>query len=165
MTEGQASEAFRENESVLIRFIAARVRCRATAEDIGQETFVRLKSVSWAEVVNPRAFLFTIAANLIANHKEQARRHAELNEEAVELWWGGPEETTPERHALAEEELHRVWSALEALPERTRQVLIWSRFDDLTNTQIATRLGISSQAVDKHLRKAVDYLFVLKRAE
>lgn len=164
MTEGRnASEAFRENESGLIRFIAARVGCRATAEDIGQEIYVRLERVSWAQVVNPRAFLFRIAANLITNHKEQTRRRSELNEEAMELLWGTSDSATPERHALAEEELTRVWSAMEQLPERTRQVLAWSRFEGLSNTQIAVRLGVSSQAVDKHLRKALDHLLSASR--
>ena len=164
MRDSKPSDTFRENESVLIRFIASRVGCRSTAEDIAQETFLRFKGVHWATLTNPRAFLFRIAANLVTNHKVQARRRAELQDEVRDLLCAGFEEATPERHVLAAEELARVWRAAQELPERTRQVLAWSRFEGLSNTQIGVRLGISSQAVDKHLRKALDRLLDCARA-
>ena len=160
-----ACETFRENESSLMRFIVARVGCRATAQDIGQEAFLRLNKVRWSTVVNPRAFLFRIAANLVSTYKEQVRRRAELTDRVQDLLWSDFDAATPERHALAEEQLREVWSALQELPERTGQVLTWSRFEGLTNTQIAVRLGISSQAVDRHLRNALDHLMASQRAE
>lgn len=165
MSDSNPSDTFRENESLLIRFIASRVGCRATAEDIAQETFLRFNGAHWAALANPRAFLFRIAANLVSNHKTQARRRAELDDEVTDLLWSGFEEATPERHLLAAEELARVWDAVQELPDRTRQVLAWSRFEGLSNTEIAARLGISSQAADKHLRKAMEHLLASSRAQ
>src|SRR5262245_43239548 len=108
MSDSNPSDTFREHESLLIRFIASRVGCRATAEDIAQETFMRFNGVHWAALSNPRAFLFRIAANLVSNHKTQARRRAELDDEVTDLLWSGFEEATPERHVLAAEALSRV---------------------------------------------------------
>src|SRR3546814_14564515 len=68
--------------------------------------------------------------------------------------------STPERELLGREALGTVDTAIDALPERTRQILAWRRIDHLTNRAIAQRLGISETAVEKHMRKA---MFALAR--
>ena len=147
--------AFRQHESMLVRFIAARVGCRATAQDLTQEVFLRAQGAHATSVFNPRAFLFRIAANLVFNHQLQHRRRAELTDEVKELLGSGIDEATPERHLLAAEELARVAEALCKLSERSRQVLVLSRFDGVKQSEIAVRLGISTTAVENHLRKAL----------
>src|SRR3546814_13856723 len=67
---------------------------------------------------------------------------------------------TPERERLGREALGTVDTAIDAQPERTRQILAWRRIDHLTNRAIAQRLGISETAVEKHMRKA---MFALAR--
>ncbi len=73
--------SFREHESALVRFIASRVGCRATAQDIVQEVFLRIVPAPAEPVRDPRAFLFRVAANLASNHRAVARRRLELTEE------------------------------------------------------------------------------------
>ena len=156
---------FRENEGVLIRFLARRVRCRTTAQDLAQELVIRIQRAPWQAVYNPRAFLFRMAANLASTHRSQARRRAEVADELKELLSSDVDEVTPERQLLAADELQRVAAVLESLPERTRQILVWHRYDGVQQVEIARQLGISTTAVEKHLRKALTLLTQAARAE
>jgi RNA polymerase sigma-70 factor (ECF subfamily) len=150
--------SFREHEPALLRFIAARIGCRATAQDIVQEVFLRIHSPPAEPVHDPRAFLFRIAVNLATNHRAVARRRSELTEEVKDLLWSGIDEATPERNFLATEQLTRVTGTLSRLPERTRQILAMNRFEGMKQVEIAQRLGISTTAVEKHLRNALSLL-------
>ncbi|MFC4311162.1 RNA polymerase sigma factor [Steroidobacter flavus] len=156
--------SFRENEPRLVRFIASRVGCRAVAQDLAQEVFLRAGTAGWRSVLDPRAFLFRIALNLISNHKTQTRRRAELDAEAKELLCAGIDELTPERRVIASEEMARVAEVLQDLPERTRNIVHWCRFDGLTKSEIASRLGITYQAVDGHLQRALHRLLQADQA-
>jgi DNA-directed RNA polymerase specialized sigma24 family protein len=53
--------AYCRNLPDLLRFLTRQLRCRATAEDVAQETNLRL-SQSREKLRNPRPFLFRVAA-------------------------------------------------------------------------------------------------------
>src|SRR5262245_18187650 len=124
-----AEPLFRENQPALVRFIASRIGCRSLAQDLAQEVFLRAGTTGWRDIVNPRAFLFRIALNLISNHKSQVRRRAELDEEALRILYSGIDELTPERSVIAVGEIARVEQVLQDLPERTRNIVLWCRLD------------------------------------
>jgi RNA polymerase sigma-70 factor (ECF subfamily) len=47
-------------------------------------------------------------------------------------------------------------TALQRLPERSRQVFYLSRFEGLTQREIAVRLRLSRTSVEKHMRRALE---------
>jgi RNA polymerase sigma-70 factor (ECF subfamily) len=149
-----AAEAGLNHRPELVRFLSRRLRCRATAEDIAQDAYIRLLQ-STEPILNVRAWLFRVGANLAINHARLGRRRAELNAEVADLLMGGLEQATPEQHAEAADQLRRVIAALPSLSERTREILILSRFEGLSAREIGRRLGISGGAVEKHLKKAL----------
>ena len=57
--------------------------------------------------------------------------------------------------AAARERICILIEAVNELPPRCREVFLLSRFDDLSNGQIAERLGISRNMVEKHVIKAM----------
>ena len=57
----------------------------------------------------------------------------------------------PERTALARDELRRLQTALDRLPDRPRQAVVMRRVEGLTGREIAARMGISEAAVSKHI--------------
>ena len=138
----------------LIRFIARRLRCRATAEDLVQEAYIRLLQVA-QPLRSSRAFLFHTVTNLALNHSSDERRRADLRREVVAPQADRVDSTTPERSALAIEELRAISDVFGALPARTREVFILNRFDGLNQREIAERLGISLTVVEKHMSRAV----------
>ncbi|MFC4313741.1 RNA polymerase sigma factor [Steroidobacter flavus] len=147
--------AFSEHQGDLIRFLAKRLRCLFTARDVAQEVYLRTLRVPEAQVENPRAFLFEIASNLAIDHERVEGRRSELLEEVQDLLWTEEDKISPERQALAEDELALLHAALERLPERARLVFYLNRFDGLTQREIAERLGISRTNVEKHMRRAL----------
>src|SRR5262245_50536452 len=73
---------FEAEESNLLRFALALVRRRTVAEELVQETFLRLHQV-FAEVENPRAWLYRSLRNLALNHLRDHPAEAELHEETA----------------------------------------------------------------------------------
>jgi RNA polymerase sigma-70 factor (ECF subfamily) len=147
--------AFLENHRDLVRFLSRRLRCLFTARDLAQDVYLRLARSGGDETIeNPRALLFRIAVNVAIDHVRVQGRRAELLREANALLWDQEDEISPERQILAKDELARIGAALGCLPERTRRVFYLNRFEGVTQSEIALRLGISRTSVEKHMRRA-----------
>jgi RNA polymerase sigma-70 factor (ECF subfamily) len=84
-------------------------------------------------------------------------RHAAVHESLEEIHHP-IEDLTPERVLLDREALEVVVAAIADLPSRTRDVFVLHRFEEMTCGNIATLLGISVSAVEKHIMKALRYL-------
>jgi RNA polymerase sigma factor (sigma-70 family) len=63
-----------------------------------------------------------------------------------------------ERALLSEEVLQRVHAALLQLNERTRDIFILSRLEQMKYSEIAAMLAVSVSAVEKHMIKALAHL-------
>jgi RNA polymerase sigma factor (sigma-70 family) len=75
---------FEAEEGPLLYFALGLVGRRAVAEDLVQEAFLRLHPL-WAEVENPRAWLYRCLRNLALNHLRDHRRETGLDEVAEPL--------------------------------------------------------------------------------
>lgn len=65
----------------LFRFLLVRVSNRAVAEDLTSEAFSRLlKRIQEGNVQNPRAYLYQIARNCIADHFKAVRQTISIDE-------------------------------------------------------------------------------------
>ena len=58
---------------------------------------------------------------------------------------------------------NKIEAAIAALPEKQRTVFLMSRIDKKTYKEIAEVLGISKQAVEKRIYKALDTLRVVSK--
>jgi RNA polymerase sigma factor (sigma-70 family) len=151
-------ETLARHSRELLRFLTRRVGA-ADAPDLAQETMMRVLPYSeQAEVREASSLLRSTAANLARDH---ARRLAVENRTLVrgleidDLFSGAQ---SPEARLEAEEAMQRFSAALEALPPRCREVFVLRRFEDLHQEEIARRLGISRNMVEKHLRTAFRHL-------
>jgi RNA polymerase sigma-70 factor (ECF subfamily) len=152
-------QAYGDNRSLLVRYLAGKLDNHHSAEDLVQEIFLALPHVRRDPPIrNPRGFLFRMATNLAINLNLQEARRAALRTEHADILWTAIEEITPERHLLGDEALNAINGAIAELPDRTREILSWRRLDNVPNVEIARRLGISTTAVEKHLRKAMAHL-------
>ena len=79
----------------------------------------------------------------------------ELGEDAH--GWAADEASCPMRAAAHQQRLQRLAEALRELPERQREAFVLSRFDGLTQDEIAGRMQISRRMVVKHLARAIAY--------
>lgn len=150
----------REFWSDLRQQIARRTRNDRDAEDLLHSAYLRLQRYrADKEVQDPAAFLVRTAQNLAI---DRYRRDQPLRDGGVEL------ET--EDHSPLQDEviasrarLERVKSGLDQLTPRTREVFLMHRLQNFKYHEIATQLGISQSAVEKHISKAL--LFLTEWAE
>ncbi|MBU1376128.1 MAG: RNA polymerase sigma factor [Alphaproteobacteria bacterium] len=138
--------AYRTHGAWLVAFLARRFG-REVAEDLAQETFVRLARapLDWR---TPKSVLARTALNVAQDHlrREGAQQRPRLVSD------GGVTEgvTHPDQ---IETILHRQVVAL--LPRNLRDVYVLSRFGGMTYDEIATHAGISVKAVEKRMTKAL----------
>jgi RNA polymerase sigma factor (sigma-70 family) len=153
----------------LMAYFLRRVRDRAEAEDLTQEVFLRVvRQDESGDANRASAYIFRIAANLLHDRyrraqTRQAAAHASLDQRPeLQLAPGLPsnliEDRAPERVLLARESLAEVMRALGELSERTRDVFILHRLENMRQREIAELFGLSVSAVEKHIIKATAHL-------
>ncbi len=144
----------------LPRLLALGVRMlnnRAEAEDVAQETFVRL----WQQAAHWQSgdakldtWLHRVALNLCY---DRLRSHAHIADTQL------PDDATPEqidptlnaeqRLALSQQG-QQVSAALALLPTRQREALVLQYYQELTNHEAASLMGVSVEALESLLARA-----------
>ena len=139
-------------------YFRRRVNSRADSDDLVQEVFARLSRLEDpADVDNPAAYVFSIAANLLRDRARRAgARLADSHEPYEEATHGvGQGGTTPEKTAIAAEDLEIVARVIASLPSKTQTVFLLHRFDGLKYREIAEVTGSAVSTVEKHMIAAL----------
>lgn len=128
------------------------------ADDIAQETFLRLASSPPDEIRHPKALLMTVATNLARDaHRRQARQggaHLSLDEAYAENEpWSPPDQET----ALLLKQI------ILSMPSLYRDVFVLSRFAGLSYEEIAERCNVSVKTVEWRMSKALAHCATLLR--
>jgi RNA polymerase sigma-70 factor (ECF subfamily) len=150
----EASRAWEELREPLLGFIARRTPDRDTAEDILQEVLLRLHlhaaELEHAEAVH--AWLFQVARNAIADHY---RRAAVRREHPLGLDLDGHEPAPLERVSTEPEgELAACLAPLlDRLPDHSREALVLTELDGLSQTEAAGRLGLSTSGMKSRVQR------------
>ena len=162
------SELYSSHKQELSRYIGKQFKLEHTeSEDIIHMTFIKLSQLPGVgELENPRAYLFRMVHNQVIDHKRGESRREAIEEQGGEQ--AHDEASTladPARISCAQERLDIIQQAMEAMPEQRRRILNMSRHEQLSNMEIARRLGISEAAVRKHITRAlVDIKLAIKSA-
>jgi RNA polymerase sigma factor (sigma-70 family) len=145
---------FIDSREELVRFLAFRVHDRLLIDDLEQEVYLRLLRLDQVHLIrNPRAYVFRVAANVVADH---GRRHgSRIHDELLEPESLVEDSSGPFENFLWRQRFDRVQRAVGALPERCRRALILHRRNGLTYDEIAAELGVSRSMVKKYLKKAL----------
>ncbi|MDH1012131.1 sigma-70 family RNA polymerase sigma factor [Pseudomonas nicosulfuronedens] len=134
--------------------VQRRVGCRATAADLVQDLFLRFWKRPQAPVEELGSYLLRSARNLAIDHlRGEDSRGRTLS---ALLPDDDDAQPSPEQAVQAGAELDLVESALRQLPERTRHIFLLSRVHGRTYGEIATAMGLSQSAVEKHMMRALD---------
>ncbi|MEI6544039.1 MAG: RNA polymerase sigma factor [Methylococcales bacterium] len=151
----ELAEFFNTRHLQLQKYLFWHVRSYDIAEELAQETYLRfLKHSGELKILDLNAFLFTIAANLARDHLRSVKRKQRysfigLEAELVDSKPNAEEIIT--RQCL-EKQLQQ---AIESLPEKTKEVFLLYRAEELSYKQIAVQLSISERTVEYHLRQAL----------
>lgn len=156
--------------SPVYQYLAAAFGDAAEAEDITQETFLRLY-VYWSSgrtIADDRlrSWVFRVAHNLAIDRKRNSKFVDELDSEAhlaamLELPDSG---RNPEETLLDEERFNSIRNGLALLSKQERQCL-HLRAEGFRYREIAEILGITSSSVAEFLRRALRKLMREKNAQ
>lgn len=140
-------------------WLRKKLGCAHNAADLAQDTFVRLMSSRQeaASLREPRAYLTTIANGLVVNYwRRQAIEKAYLETLATQPQALVP---SPEERRLVLETLEEIARLLDGLPKHVQEAFLLSQLDGLTYPQIAARMGITVNMVQKAMIRAVTHCY------
>ncbi|MBO5803465.1 MAG: RNA polymerase sigma-70 factor [Bacteroidales bacterium] len=124
------------------------------SEDVVQEAFGLLweKLSAGEKVVNQKGYLYSI----VKNRSLDILRKGGLTGEAISL--DGSVDDIEEPAVEDAEVEARLWTAIDTLPEKCREIFLMSKRDGLKQEEIAQELGISLQTVKNQVSKALKIL-------
>ena len=148
----------KQHGPTLVNFLSKRLKSREDAEDIAQNTFMRLYTMDDPERVdNPRAFLFQVAANMSVDQlRRQARMNTYLDKEHAKADSEPPSSPdSPDQLLEAQQKSADIYRVIEAMPANVRQAFMLSRTRNLPYGEIAKLMGVSVSSVEKYILEAL----------
>jgi RNA polymerase sigma-70 factor (ECF subfamily) len=153
----------------LLNFIYRFLGDQALAEDIAQETFIKVYQNAGRYKPQSKfsTWLYTIAKNLSLN---ELRKRKQIAFSLNETFTDGDEEVInriedeaavyPVEKLISEEKSEAVKKAIDELPENQRMAIILLRYENFSYEEIAKTMGASVSAVKSLLSRAKETLRV-----
>jgi len=147
---------FESDEGPLLHFALGLVGRRTVAEELVQEAFMRLHPL-WAEVENPRAWLYRCVRNLALNHLRDHRRETSLDDDDAGKIPVGTD-ALPADAMGRNEAVGMVRLFLAELPAEDRDLIRLKYHEDLKYHEIAGRTGLNAGTVGYKLHHLLKQL-------
>ncbi len=146
--------------SVTYKTAFSYLKDREQSEEITHDIFLNLWQRRHAlSIQSFSAYLRASARYHVYKHLKSARSNIVDYTDDWETMGGAPSAGNDgEQRILQAEFEHEVEAYLVDLPARCREIFLLSRRDDLSNQEIADRLGISKRSVENQLTRALKHL-------
>ena len=136
-----------------------RLRNPADVDDAVQDVWVRAQPhLTAGGIDNVSSYLFQTAQSVLTDKARRASVRAEALHESLREMHHPVEGVTPDRVLLGKEAIARIAAKVKAMPERTRDIFILHRFENVSYGEIASMMGLSVSAIEKHIMKALRLL-------
>lgn len=144
------------HEAALMRYLRRVWGHPGDILDLRQDVYVKVyEAAAQQRPLLPKAFLFTIARNLMCDRIRHGRVISidytqDLDELNVLV-----DEISPERRVGGRQELRRLVEALDGLPDRAREAIWLRRIEGLTQREAAERLGLLEKTLAGYLSRGL----------
>lgn len=118
------------------------------ADDVVQETYLRLAPYLLQDIRHPKALLLRVALNLVRDERRRLVRHDRALQGARPIVGTAADAPFDRLH---------IKQILQTMPPLYRDVFVLSRFDGMTYPEIALAHGISLATVERRMAKAVEH--------
>ncbi|BCD84610.1 RNA polymerase sigma factor [Pseudomonas solani] len=161
MTSSQAApeqalhKLYSDHNGWLRNWLQRKLGCPQSAADLAQDTFLKVLLGREAHrILEPRAFLTTIAKRVLANHY----RRQDIERAYLQALAALPEEEVPseETRAIILETLMELDRLLDGLAPLAKKVFLLAQVDGCTYNEIAEQLGLSLSSVKRYMAKAAE---------
>lgn len=152
-------EIYRVFNTRLLSFLTRMARNRSVAEDLLEETWLRLVSSAEDLRANTRlaAWLFTVARNLYVSYCRSRFRENAYTTDLVFLWPGELPRTPFDIASLSEFE-GRLEAAIARLPPTYREAILLVGVEQLRPADAAAVCGISADLLRQRLKRGRDLI-------
>jgi RNA polymerase sigma factor (sigma-70 family) len=149
-------DIIRRHHSALLSFLRLRLRISHDADDVAQESYIRLMQYEGSrEIRSPSSMLFRIAINVandLGRSELACRAFDKCSIDDVELVSELP---SVEREMGACQDLELLLTVIAELSPKCQKVFLLSRVQLMTYPEIALHCGISLKMVEKHISRAL----------
>ena len=156
MSQSHFNQVFLTQRVILLRTLQRMVNNPSTAEDLLQETYLRVtRALSERTVEHLEPFVFQTARNLALDHLRSRRIQSRtvLEDVPTEVIESVPSSlSTPEEAHQAAQLLERLSVSLSQLSARQQRIFILSRLHGCSYQEIAEELDVSLSTVQKELK-------------
>lgn len=144
---------FEKYYPLFISFAQRLLKDETDAEDLIQNVFMRIwvGRANLNENKNFKNYLLVSIRNEVYQYFRHAFK-AESNDKHLEVIDGS---ANLETELSAKELEKRITTIISRMPQRRREIFNLSRYDKLSNQEIAQRLGLSVRTVEKHIENAL----------
>ena len=150
---------YRDHRGWLLAWLRRNVACPSRAEDLSQDTFMRLLGRDeLREPREPRAFLVAIAKGLLFDYFRRAALEQAYLTELMLI--PESEHPSPEQQQLILEDLKAIDRLLGKLSSKARAAFLYNRLDGLGHAEIAQRLGVSVPRVRQYLAQGIRQCYI-----
>ena len=143
-------------------FVRKLVKCDADAEDIAQDVFSQLwaKPDVWQGNDEVGRYIYRMAKYQSLNFLRDSARVAGLGlvDAGADLLEAVRSEVSAIDPIIHDEAQLLLNMTLEKMPPKRREIFMLSRFENLSNKEIAERLGLSVRTVESHIYSALQTL-------
>tara|TARA_R110000782_G_scaffold268689_1_gene365575 strand:- start:110385 stop:110834 length:450 start_codon:yes stop_codon:yes gene_type:complete len=136
-------------------FFSRRIANKSEAEDLTQEVFSRLAQANEVSIKSPEHYVFQIAANLLRDRSRRAQVRFAYSEQKRMEDFRELDEIDPFRITVGREHVSIIRTEIAKLPEKTRNIFVLYKFEDIDKAAIAGSFGLSVRMVEIHIRRAL----------
>nr|WP_306456398.1 sigma-70 family RNA polymerase sigma factor [Pseudomonas sp. LJDD11] len=156
VSQSRFNDVFQAQRDVLLRTLQRMVGSHSTAEDLLQETWLRVtRALTERPIDHLEPFVYQTARNLALDHlRAQRLRERMLVEdvptqelESIAAQFGSPEDSAHARHLL-----DSLGASLGRLSPRQQRIFVLSRLHGCSYQEIADTLDVSPSTVQKELK-------------
>jgi RNA polymerase sigma-70 factor (ECF subfamily) len=141
--------------SELVSFFSRSLNDRDAARDLVQEAYARVLALHQrgTELLDPRALLYRTGKNLAVS----GFRHREAEVRMLQTLALVRDDSAPslEQHVDARLRLERLLARLGTMPRKRREAFILVRIYGHSYAEAAAHMGVSTDAIDRHVVRAV----------
>ncbi|MFN0301658.1 MAG: sigma-70 family RNA polymerase sigma factor [Burkholderiales bacterium] len=133
-----------------LRFVERMVGGKADAEDLVQMAFLRVwqGAARWEPTAQFRTWFYRVLYNLCMDHFRSRGAASEPLDESIP-----DDQATADERLYAAQRSEHVRQALAALPERQRAAIVLCYYEERSQTDAATLLGVSEGALESLLSR------------
>ena len=153
---GDFLEIYRAFYGKVFTFVLSLVRSKANAQDITQNIFMKQwkNRKNLEHIKSMDDYLFILSKNACMDYFRKASRKKEISTDVFDEFLLSRIVSSPEKRIDALSDIEELRHVIESLPSKRRDIFIMSRFDGLSNDEIASVLGVSKKTVENQISLA-----------